>query len=72
MTDIPSTPQPNPTEEKKRRERQQRQRRAYIGYAIGALIAIWLFQRFYLAPVPSNPASSPTAPSNKSWPPVRS
>ncbi len=50
MTNLPSTPQPNPNEEKKRRERQQRQRRAYIGYAIGAVIAIWLFQRFYLAP----------------------
>ena len=51
MTDIPSTPpQPNPAEEKKRRERQQRQRRAYIGYAIGALIALWLFQRFFLDP----------------------
>lgn len=39
-----------PTEEKKRRERQQRQRRTYIGYAIGALLAIWLFQRFFPAP----------------------
>lgn len=51
MTDIPSTPpQPNPPDEKKRREEQQRQRRAYIGYAIGALIAFWLFQRFVLGP----------------------
>lgn len=48
MDDMPTLPQPDPTEEKKRRK--QRQRRLYIGYGLAALLALWLVQRFVLAP----------------------
>ncbi|MEZ4623067.1 MAG: AAA family ATPase [Caldilineaceae bacterium] len=50
MDDLPTPPQPDPTDAQKKREDRQRQMRTYIGYAISALIAFWLFQRFVLAP----------------------
>lgn len=48
MNDMPTLPPPDPHEEKKRRT--QRQRSLYIGYGIAALLALWLVQRFVLAP----------------------
>lgn len=48
MNDMPTLPPPDPNEEKKRRA--QRQRSLYIGYGIAALLALWLVQRFVLAP----------------------
>ena len=50
MDDLPTPPQSDPTDAQKKREDRQRQMRTYIGYAISALIAFWLFQRFVLAP----------------------
>lgn len=50
MDDTPTLPQPDPNEDKKQREQRQSRVRTYIGYAIAALIGVWLFQQFVLAP----------------------
>jgi len=50
MNNEPTVLQPDPNEDKKRREQRQRQMRTYIGYIAGALIALWFFQQFFLAP----------------------
>jgi len=50
MNDTPTLPQPDPSEDKKQREQRQSRVRTYIGYAIAALIGVWLFQQFVLAP----------------------
>ena len=50
MTNESIAPQPDPNEDKKRLEQRQRQMRTYMGYIAAALIAIWFFQQFFLAP----------------------
>ena len=41
---------PDPNDDKKRREQRQKQLRTYVGYALTALLILWLFQQFFLAP----------------------
>lgn len=50
MNNPTTLPQPDPTEIKNRREQRQKRIRTYIGYAINALLLLWLFQQFFLAP----------------------
>ena len=50
MNNESIAPQPDPNEDKKRLEQRQRQMRTYMGYIAAALIAIWFFQQFFLAP----------------------
>jgi len=46
----PTLPQPDLNDNKKQHEQRQKQIRTYIGYIAAALIALWFFQQFYLAP----------------------
>ena len=50
MNNESIAPQPDPNEDKKRLEQRQRQMRTYMGYIAAALIALWFFQQFFLAP----------------------
>lgn len=50
MNNQSTLPQPGPNEDKKRREQRQKQIRIYIGYALNALLIMWLFQQFFLGP----------------------
>ena len=47
----PLPPKSDPEAEKKRREQMQRQVRFSISYVVTALIVLWLFQQFILAPL---------------------
>jgi ATP-dependent Zn protease len=47
----PGPQKPDEKDEEKRRERMQRQMRFSLGYIITAVIALWLFQEFVLAPL---------------------
>ncbi len=47
----PAPRKPDPEEEKKRREAMGRQMRFGIGYFLTALLALWVFQEFVLAPL---------------------
>ncbi len=47
----PQKPDQDQNEEEKRRERMQRQMRFSLSYIVTALIVLWLFQEFILAPL---------------------
>ena len=70
----PTPQKPDNDDEEKRREQMQRQMRFSLGYIITALMALWLFQEFILAPLLSQQARQldPTASSGRSWPRARS
>ncbi len=51
MNNKPNRQKQDQDEEKARQERMRRQIRFSVGYIITALIAVWLFQQFFLSPL---------------------
>ena len=51
MDDRKTPPKGDPEGDKKRREQMQRQMRFSLGYLLAALVVMWLFQEFVVAPM---------------------